>query len=175
MPLGSTLSVYEAEDYSKLGFSLEKDSLLHNFTDEESQLMKDGKVPWRGAREKSMEFLSIVIQTLTRKHDIVMDLQCGTCFSLPSYTLSLSFISCFCIFNFFSLPHSISFHLGASITACRMAERHIVALERDSEIFEAVLLPMRDSVPPAEPVVAHPDPSSTEPRQKLLRRHRKCA
>jgi hypothetical protein len=73
VPLDFTLSVYEAEDYSKLGFSLEKDSLLHNFTDEESQVMKDGKVSWRGAREKNMEFLSIVIQTLTRKHDIVMD------------------------------------------------------------------------------------------------------
>ena len=101
---------------------------------------------WSWSREKSMEFLSIVIQTLTRKHDIVMDWQCGTGFSLPSYTLSLSFISCFCIFNFFSLPHSISFHLGASITACCMDERHIVALERDSEIFEAIMLPMRDSV-----------------------------
>ena len=109
MPLGSTLSVYEGEDYLKLGFSLEKDSFLHNFTDEESQLMKDGKVPWRGAREKSMEFLSIVIQTLTRKHDIVMDWQCGTCFSLPSYTLSLSFISCFCIFFFSTSLNFFSF------------------------------------------------------------------
>jgi hypothetical protein len=78
-------------------------------------------------------------------------------------------------FLFFALAHSISFHLGASITACRMAERHIVALEQDSEIFEAVLLPMRNSIPPAEPVVAHPDPSSTKPRQKLVRHHRKCA
>jgi hypothetical protein len=100
VPFGSILSVYEAEDYSKLGFSLEKDFLLHNFTDEESHLMKDGKVPWRGAREKSMEFLSIVIQMLTKKHDIVMDWQCGIGFSLPSYTLSLSLIYCFCIFYF---------------------------------------------------------------------------
>jgi hypothetical protein len=145
VPLGSTFSVYEAKDYSKLGFSLEKDFLLHNFTDEESQLIKDGKVPWKGAREKSMEFLSIVIQTLTRKHDIVMDWQCGTGFSLPSYILFLSFIYCFCIFNFFLYLTPFPFHLGASITACRMAERHIVALERDSEIFKAVLLPVRKS------------------------------
>ncbi len=37
--------------------------------------------------------------------------------------------------------------LGASIHACRIVSRHIVALEEDKAIFEAVLAPMIRSLP----------------------------
>ena len=83
MPVGSSLTVHNVEDFSKIGMSLEMDALLHNFTDGENQLMKNDKDPWRGAREKCRDFFNIFIQTLTAKHDIVMDWQCGT--SLSNY------------------------------------------------------------------------------------------
>jgi hypothetical protein len=84
VPFGTSLTVYEATEFSKLGFSVEKDSLLHNFTDEDTQLLKDGTVAWRGAREKHKEFLSIIIHTLTQRHDIVLDWHAATGFSITS-------------------------------------------------------------------------------------------
>ncbi len=49
--------------------------------------------------------------------------------------------------------------LGASITACRASGRHIVAIEQDKEIFEAILLPMKNTLLPVETVqVAEPRP-----------------
>ena len=107
MPLGTSLTVYEATEFSKLGFSLEKDSLLHNFTDEDTQLLKDGIVAWRGAREKHKEFLSIIIHTLTRRHDIVLDWHAATGFSLTFLALSLFNISCISC-GFVLLIHFVS-------------------------------------------------------------------
>ena len=37
--------------------------------------------------------------------------------------------------------------LGATIHVCRSSGRHIVALERDVDIFKEVLMPMRDPEP----------------------------
>ena len=42
----------------------------------------------------------------------------------------------------------IVFIAGASIHACRCSGRHLVAFERDSAIFDAVLTPLCDSLPP---------------------------
>ena len=36
---------------------------------------------------------------------------------------------------------------GASITACRGTGRHIIALEKDENIFNGVLLPMKKATP----------------------------
>ena len=48
-------------------------------------------------------------------------------------------------------PHvfliSLILLLGATIHACRSSGRHIVALERDVDIFNDVLMPMRDPKP----------------------------
>jgi len=37
--------------------------------------------------------------------------------------------------------------VGASIKACRVTGRHIVALEKDSDIFQAILVPMKKTNP----------------------------
>ena len=49
--------------------------------------------------------------------------------------------------------------LGATIHACRSSGRHIVALERDADIFNKVLMPMRD----LEPLPAHSTPRGWAP------------
>ncbi len=52
--------------------------------------------------------------------------------------------------------------VGASITACRSTGRHIVALEEDKEIFDALLLPMKKSI---EVVVTTKPPPVVESSQ----------
>ena len=43
---------------------------------------------------------------------------------------------------------TVVFIAGASIHACRRSGRHLVAFERDSAIFNAILAPLSDSLPP---------------------------
>jgi hypothetical protein len=42
----------------------------------------------------------------------------------------------------------IVFIAGASIHTCHQSGRHLVAFERDSAIFDAILAPLCDSLPP---------------------------
>jgi hypothetical protein len=42
----------------------------------------------------------------------------------------------------------IVFIVVASIHACRRSGRHLVAFEKDSAIFDAILAPLCDSLPP---------------------------
>jgi len=44
--------------------------------------------------------------------------------------------------------------LGASIHTCRILSRHIVALEEDKAIFDAILTPMIRAVPSAPSSIA---------------------
>ena len=75
--LGSWFAVTNSKTWIDLGFLLERDGLLQNFIDEKNQLMRD-QVPWRGAREKHSSFMQIIIESLTKEGDIVMDWLCGT-------------------------------------------------------------------------------------------------
>ena len=75
---GSRFSVTDSKTLLDLGFLLEKDGLLQNFTDKKNQLIRD-QVPLRGTREKHSSFMQIIIESLTREGDIVMDWQVGTC------------------------------------------------------------------------------------------------
>ena len=60
--------------------------------------------------------------------------------------------------------------LGATIHACRSSGRHIVALERDVDIFKEVLMPMRDLEPlPARSTPRARAPLPKEPLQKRQR------
>ena len=74
---GSWFCVINSKTWLDLEFSLERDGLLQNFTDEKNQLKGD-QVPWRGAREKHSNFMQIIIESLTTEGDIVMDWQAGT-------------------------------------------------------------------------------------------------
>ena len=60
--------------------------------------------------------------------------------------------------------------LGAIIHACRSSGRHIVALERNADIFKEVLMPMRDPEPlPARSTPRARAPLPDEPLQKRQR------
>ena len=52
--------------------------------------------------------------------------------------------------------------LGATIHACCSSGRHIVALERDADIFKEVLMPMQD----LEPLSARSTPRARAPLLK---------
>jgi hypothetical protein len=86
-----------------------------------------------------------------------------------SFIFSLNFPR-FCI-HYFPYLHFALFALGGSITACRSIERHIVALESDPIIFNAILLPMRDTLPSRTPrSLAPPSSSIFDPPQKMTKR-----
>ena len=60
--------------------------------------------------------------------------------------------------------------LGETIHACRSSGRHIVALELDADIFNEVLMPMRDPEPlPARSTPCGWAPIPDEPLQKKQR------
>ena len=60
--------------------------------------------------------------------------------------------------------------LGPTIHACRSSGRHIVALERDADIFKEVLMPMRDPEPlPARSTPHARAPLPEEPLEKRQR------
>ena len=60
--------------------------------------------------------------------------------------------------------------LGATIHVCRSSGRHIVALERDADIFKEVLMPMQDPEPlPARSTPRARAPLPDEPLQKRQR------
>ena len=60
--------------------------------------------------------------------------------------------------------------LGATIHACCSSGRHIVALERDADIFNKVLMPMQDPEPlPARSTPHARAPLPEEPLQKRQR------
>jgi len=61
--------------------------------------------------------------------------------------------------------------LGGSITASRSLERHIVALESDPDIFNALLRPMRDPHPQRTSRQLDPPTTSIfDPPQKMAKR-----
>ena len=71
-------------DFEDMSNNLNRDGWLNNFTDAKNQLMKEDGVLWRGAREKHLEFFSIIFSALTDKDDIIMGWQ---------YDVGLFFIS----------------------------------------------------------------------------------
>jgi len=52
------------------------------------------------------------------------------------------------VYDKYVMMCTVVFIAGASIHACRRSGRHLVAFERDSAIFNAILAPLSDSLPP---------------------------
>ena len=138
-------------DFEDMGYNLKRDGWLNNFTDGKNQSMREDGMPWRGAREKCPEFLSIIFFALTDKDNIILDWQYG----VGSFFVSLFFMSLFfdVLISFVLVPFPIHFFiltylhfvvLGGSIIACRFIQRHIVALESNIDIFKSIFLPMRE-------------------------------
>ena len=87
----SVLNVRSSE-LQDWGYNLKRDGWLNNFVDAKNQSMRDDGVPWRGAREKRLDFFTIFFIALMDKDDIIMDWQCG---------VGMFFISLFFFLIFF--------------------------------------------------------------------------
>ena len=120
----------------------ERDDLT-NFTTTESQRLRLSGLPWRGSREKDPSFVQCFIEYLTDERDIVCDWSPSTGFqSLPS-----SFTTVETEFHYLI---SVSQTACASFIACQRLNRHLITLEPDEEIFEALLKPYVDAIPQPE-------------------------
>lgn len=105
MPTGSKLVVHKPTTKTDSGLvDPERAKMAWNMMREEALSMKDMKVPWRGPREKSVGFMTTLIEILTVKDNIVMDWQCGTGWFLPLFNFWFYFQSC----NFRALQFSNS-------------------------------------------------------------------
>lgn len=67
----------EIPSLSELDIDLDSDGVVHNYTDKGTQLM-NGKVPWRGPREKDPAFMGMLIQAFTKTGDVVVDFTAST-------------------------------------------------------------------------------------------------
>ena len=134
-----------------MGYNLKRDGWLNNFVDAKNQSMREGGVPWRGAREKGPNLFSILFSALTDKEDIIVDWQCGVgmffifLFFILIMFVFYSIVYFYFIFWLFSYPHLARFVvIEGSVIARRSIQQHIVALETDIDIYKSVLLPMRE-------------------------------
>lgn len=145
----------------------ERDDLT-NFTTTESQLLRPTGLPWRGSREKDPSFVQCFIECLTDERDIVCDWSPST----GSQSLHSSFTTAKIEFHFLI---SVFQTAGASVIACQRSNRHLIALEPDSEIFEALLKPYVDAIPqPEERADSTTDSDSEEdiaPKKKKGRKY----
>jgi hypothetical protein len=57
----------------------------------------------------------------------------------------------------------VFFYAGASIRACHSVGRHLVALEKDNELFSALLAPMVRSPTVSSPPKSQPTQRSQDP------------
>lgn len=122
----------------------ERDDLT-NFTTHESQLLRPSGLPWRGSREKDPSFIQCFIECLTDERDIVCDWSPSTgCMSSQSVVI---FKIVFLKFQYLICVGQI---VGASVVACQRSNRHLIALEPDEEIFEALLKPYAVVMPESE-------------------------
>jgi len=131
------------------GVDVARDDILQNYVTREDQMM-NGDTPWRGAREKSTLFLQMLIQATTMPGDLVLDCTAGTGASsvfLPCFFLDIAICFCETEYSKCDLTFSPLLFLGSSIHACRNVNRHIAALEPDTEIFQALLAPLVRSTP----------------------------
>ena len=92
-------------------------------------------------------------------------------FSVDLQFCQTLYVSCFWFYIVFFI------FAGASIQACRAAHRHILALEADKDIFDALIVPLMRSgaiaKPPPQQQIASIDLEEEEgPIQKVVRKSR---
>jgi hypothetical protein len=145
-----SVSNVRTSDFMDLGYNLKRDGWLNSFTDLKNQSVRVDGVAWRGAREKRPDFFSILFTALTDKDDIIFDWQCGVgsfFLSKFSHFFLFGFSDFICNRFLIHFPMLIPSHfvcVGGSIIACRLIQRHIVALGSDIDVFKSILLPLRE-------------------------------
>ena len=107
---------------------------------------------WRGAQEKSILFIEMLIYNFSKPSDIVLDAKAAT--HMWNWIFTTFFYCHFFYILWFmndsTTPYNDNLYLGPSIKACLKIDRHIIALEDDELIFDALIAPL---VPPPSPLV----------------------
>ncbi len=62
----------EVPVHKELGVNVGRDDILQNFLPQAAVTM-NGNVPWRGPRERSKEFMQMIVEALTDDGDVVVD------------------------------------------------------------------------------------------------------
>jgi hypothetical protein len=133
----STFSIRPLAELDSVGIDVAIDDVLFNLVMKDTQLMR-GSTFWRGGREKDPVLLQLLIESTTQVGDIVLNCTASTSTKFP---VILSFVALSFLIMTLCL-HFSWFIEGASIHACRKADRHFVAMEGDKEIFKAILEPL---------------------------------
>ena len=104
-------------------------------------------VSWRGARKKDSKSIELLIEALTKLRVVVLDAYAST--GTTTMALHSWIFDCMCLnlVQFANGWFSLWF-LGASIHACKLSGRHLVALEGDANIFEAIIASLCEANPP---------------------------
>lgn len=72
-------SFFDRMELQREGIQLSSDGFLTNLITQESLTMKgDSNMPWRGAREKSTNFLEALIDLCTQEDDVILDITAST-------------------------------------------------------------------------------------------------
>ena len=75
----SDFTFNEQVDLLSQGIDLPNDGTIHNVMPARSLTLRSGTgLPWRGAREKSINLLQALIDLCSEEEDIVLDLTTGT-------------------------------------------------------------------------------------------------
>lgn len=128
----SQFHFFEQAELKSQEYDLPNDGYLMNCISAETwTVMQPRGVPWRGAREKTDNLLFALIDLCTQMGDIVMDLTASTGTFSSNY--SAFFEDSFrceidCVFFYVVV--------GASLKACKVLYKHLVALEGDPTIVE---------------------------------------
>ena len=146
---------------------LSADDVIFNPITFETQLCKlgDGK-PWKGPKKKSERVMQLFITSLSLKDGIVADLTASTGNQYFFFFYFLTAYHCFILINFSQFYYSLNsstfyfpsffimyclwnvlFYVLSSIKAACSSNRHILALEADSKLFEEVLEPLKKATP----------------------------
>jgi hypothetical protein len=171
------------EEHVEAGVNLARDDMLQNFSGINDVAM-NGNSPWRGPREKAISTMKMLVQATTSPGDIVLDCTASTgllylticpIISLKKLIINFSSLSLLLILivghpqaalilvalncendvdYVDPLVNPFSVSTGATIYACRATRRHIVALEADKAIFNALLAPFIATKPIIEAIPA---------------------
>ncbi len=61
----------------KVGVNIARDDIVMNYTHLDDMAMNDRK-PWRGAREKDLQFFQILLEAMSIEGDVILDCTAST-------------------------------------------------------------------------------------------------
>lgn len=77
--------LYEVPSHAKLGVNVGRDDIIQDFLPAQEVTM-NGDIPWRGPRERSREFMQMLVEAITEPGDVVVDCTAATGKFLLNFT-----------------------------------------------------------------------------------------